>query len=63
MQVRFLIQHQLLLQEDQDDRLIPDSILFRIHCNLLLRLGHHVWGFRLSGIFHLCQEDLQEHQM
>ena len=63
LQVCWDLQHTLLLQEDQDDRLVPDFILLWLHSHVLLRPWDHVWSSGIFRILCLCAPHIQEHKM
>ena len=53
----------LLLCEDEDVRLLPDELLFRIHFDVFSWARNSMWSCGFSWFKFVCEEDLQKHQV
>mmetsp|Transcript_3055 Transcript_3055/g.12688 ORF Transcript_3055/g.12688 Transcript_3055/m.12688 type:complete len:337 (-) Transcript_3055:1151-2161(-) len=60
--VRLRVQRVLLSLQDEDDGLLPDVLLLRVHGDVLLSAGGDVRRHRVRGLQRVRAEDLQERQ-
>jgi transmembrane 9 superfamily protein 3 len=60
--VRLRVQRVLLSLQDEDDGLLPDVLLLRVHSDVLLSAGGDVRRHRVRGLQRVRAEDLQERQ-